>query len=323
MNVNLLIDAIVRRGTRCGGCCARFGRLGPTCALPCDADPQCAGPVDACAPPGSDALFDLCGPSPPGVGGACTVACAGDPHCRAPGLDEALRCDDGRCVPAARPVASPDAGAPPLDPVARQGFETPGRYDPGAPEPVCDPESPQFDPDTPLDVCCPGGRCRGRPQPACSSRLGMAFAGWPYQALAERFGPAGCAPGPDSECTLCSDELPLARVLSSWFSFGPLVTWCLDESVACLVRGDDGALAPCSTPAQRADSANYALRVTTSCARTESEGRGCVQRRAPRMLLPDEWDLDSDAVCAGARLRLRDRPAHGSTLLIEYLRAGR
>ena len=60
---------------------------------------------------------------------------------------------------------------------------TPVEWTPGVPPPACDIESPEYNPESTLDDCCPGGVCEGDPNYACAGPSGVAFDGRRYREL--------------------------------------------------------------------------------------------------------------------------------------------
>lgn len=64
---------------------------------------------------------------------------------------------------------------------------------PGRPEdPACDPRDPSWDPELPVEHCCPNGVCVGGVTPSCESAAGVAFTGERYRELGGAFCGTSC-----------------------------------------------------------------------------------------------------------------------------------
>ena len=166
------------------------------------------------------------------------------------------------------------------------------------------------------EACCPGGLCRGDPEPSCESANGVAFAGHRYRELARQFD-AGCSDDPASgdACNLCVDALNLAPLSARVSTLVP--AFCLPQVPACLVTRD-GQLAACDA-AEAAEADNYALRVMVSCERAVAEGGGCEAEVPARVLGPEEYSIEVGAEGCAALLRLRTPPPFGAVVDIEFL----
>jgi len=168
------------------------------------------------------------------------------------------------------------------------GFEI--SYNPGAPEPVCDPESERYDPEETRDRCCPDGRCRGPVQPSCESANGAAFSGRRYLELAEAFGGVGCPVGAEGDTEPCTHI-------------------CVDDHAEAYGHIKERIVTPvpgyCLSQAPHPVEPDFA--VTVDGDRVPSEA----------------FEVISGAGCPGDLvIRLRDVPPPESLVIIEYRSAG-
>jgi hypothetical protein len=206
-----------------------------------------------------------------------------------------------------------------------QNFEI--TYNEGVNRPECDDSSVEFNPDLPLDQCCPQGRCIGPIEPSCESSNGVAFAGRRYLQLAELFGDEnsiGCPAGVDQDdeeacVNICVDDFstPLERIKEKVAQL--VATYCLDKPPACILRGEGGD-SPCETAAQRDDPANYNIRVRMQCLTPESQGGLCQEIIAPQVLSRDRWELipGADGCTGGAAVKLKNPPPAGAEVFVEF-----
>ena len=192
----------------------------------------------------------------------------------------------------------------------------PIRYNPGEPEPVCDPDHEEYDPQRSLDACCPEGQCIGPIQPSCQSDQGFAFSGWRYVELADAFGPNGCGPlNEDNHCSVCADAptVDLDSTLTTRIWLGN--RHCISPPPICIVSGEDREC----NEAERADPANYTVSVEIECSEM-AVGIGLCHEVGTRVLDADEWilNLDDDACPDGVSVMLALPTSPGTILSIVW-----
>ncbi len=207
------------------------------------------------------------------------------------------------------------------------GFEI--TYNPGQPvSDSCDADSPAYDPDASLDMCCPEGRCRGTIQPSCESSNGQAFAGRRYLQLAEMFGDNGIGCPVDfvetgAECVhICVDDFagPLESIKERVANI--IGTYCLDKPPACTVATEAGPRT-CETTEERDNVVNYQIDVQVHCTLSVADGGNCADedlgiRRLSRE--NGEWELflDEGGCPGGAAVKLSDPPPAGADVFVEF-----
>lgn len=169
-------------------------------------------------------------------------------------------------------IVGPEILTPDGDPV---------RYNRGAPTMMCETPGPED-----YAACCPDGQCVGQVNLSCESDQGAAFSGYRYAALAAT-SPFGC--NPETGCSICADTLQLDPAIERLEAARHAA--CLFARPACLVGGD---LRPCATPEERAESRNYALRVTIDDAPLGVDGwRLTAEPGCPSGLLFELTDPDA------------------------------
>ncbi len=192
---------------------------------------------------------------------------------------------------------------------------------------ACDEDSPAYNPDTPLDICCPDGRCRGSIKPSCESENGQAFAGRRYLEFTETFGTngIGCPPGTegDASCVnICIDDFaaPLQAIRDKVAEF--VGSYCLDKPPACRLRGEDGLFRSCETAEELANTENYQVDVQVQCLLAQEQGGNCAPedlgvRSLSRQNGEFEFGFD-DGCPGGAYVALSDPPPAGAEVFLEF-----
>ena len=178
-------------------------------------------------------------------------------------------------------------------------------------------------------ICCPDGQCVGAVLSACESEGARSNIGERYLELAEIFDRAfsagvGCPPGSENDPTACLSICfgDYGSVLAAIVARGiasPGFSACLDAMPACQV--DDGKdQRPCSTEAERNNTANYSIQVRNRCHQPAAEDGGCDPRNLTDFSQPNAWFLylDDDACSVGARIELTDDPQPDSDVIISY-----
>lgn len=209
-----------------------------------------------------------------------------------------------------------------------QGFEV--TFNQGLPsdvDPSC--EGLEFDPNQPVpDRCCPQGRCLGTIQPSCSSANGIAFAGRRYLQLAEEFGdngigcPADVDQNDPEQCVnICVDNFsrPLQSIKDRVAQL--VARYCLDKPPACQVPAQgDQAARPCANDEERANPANYSIRVRRQCLQTVDQGGLCQEIEAAQYLARNQWELllDQPSCQGGAAVQLVEPPPAGAEVFVEF-----
>jgi hypothetical protein len=211
---------------------------------------------------------------------------------------------------------------------------------------TCDPTDPEhYNPDKPLDECCPMGHCEGEPQPSCTSENGTAFNGRRYQEFAELFGSSGvyCPQGKteaDADCvSICSGDFQHPLEVIKEKVAGITGQYCLAKRPACIVRrGPDGQPLDepraCNTDAERADTNNYFVDVRRGCRQDEigqncrdllaascGNGGACAGSEGDLRIHygRDEFTLATAAECPGGfKIVLRNPPPAGSQVFLEF-----
>ena len=121
--------------------------------------------------------------------------------------------------------------------------------------------------------------------------------------------------------TICEDQFdgPLNAIKEK---VGDIIaTYCLDKVPACQVPTEEGA-APCTTPEQFTDPANYAIRVRMQCRTTIDQGGQCQDLLPPTVLPRTAWSLRFNADgCPNTDylIQLNDPPPAGAEVFLEFL----
>jgi len=205
--------------------------------------------------------------------------------------------------------------------------------------PACDRMSPEYDPNVPVEVCCPEGRCEGKSGATCSSENGIAFSGRRYYELAEAFGQngLGCPPGApgngDACLSICENDFsaPLQAIKQKITQI--LGSYCLNKPPVCqvvdtaedFVDGTVGAVRDCSAD-ERGTGENFkrTVRVKMRCLNSVAQGGACEEVFDLRVLQSNEWTVETRAddpllPCGGGvRIRLTQPPPAGAEVFIEF-----
>lgn len=123
------------------------------------------------------------------------------------------------------------------------------------------------------------------------------------------------------ECvTICEDDFaaPLETIKNKVAEI--VATYCLDKPPACQIV-EEGEPRSCESADERANPANYPIRVRQQCLLTEDQGGLCQQILEPTVLARDQWSLQlNQAGCeGGAIVQLNDPPPAGAEVFVEFL----